>query len=240
MGPPLTIGSFGSLPQPSVPRFDLMPSLFVDSLILSIVCFAVSLSLAKIFAKKYAYTVRPNQELLALGTANVFSSFFLCYPSSAALSRSTLQARVGGKTQLAGLVSCVLVLTVLLFLAPFLYHLPKVKRLCFLLSNIWLTLSICIIETTQCTLSCIILVALKGMFMQIGEFSTFWRISKLDGVSWLSVCKLPRKRQKMCAYFINFLDVFSFSLLGWSHSPRCYCWTSILVLLSACRCLSSL
>ncbi|KAH9403861.1 hypothetical protein TYRP_014372 [Tyrophagus putrescentiae] len=113
------------LPKPSVPRFDLMPSVFVDSVVLSIVCFAVSLSLAKIFAKKHGYRVQANQELIALGSANVFASFFLAYPCSAALSRSTLQEKVGGKTQIAGLVSCAIILTVLLLLAPFLYHLPK-------------------------------------------------------------------------------------------------------------------
>ncbi|XP_017491295.1 PREDICTED: sulfate transporter-like, partial [Rhagoletis zephyria] len=149
------------LPKPSVPRFDLMPSVFVDSVVLSIVCFAVSLSLAKIFAKKHGYRVQANQELIALGSANVFASFFLAYPCSAALSRSTLQEKVGGKTQIAGLVSCAIILTVLLLLAPFLYHLPK------------------------CTLSCIILVALKGMFLQISDFPVFWRISKLDGIAWL-------------------------------------------------------
>lgn len=103
-----------------------MSEVFVDSVILSIVCFAVSLSLAKIFAKKHNYEVRPNQELLALGSANIFSSFFLAYPSSAALSRSTLQEKAGGKTQIAGLVSSAIILTVLLLLAPYLYHLPKV------------------------------------------------------------------------------------------------------------------
>lgn len=123
--PPLQLS--GSLPKPTVPRFDLMPSLFADSVILSIVCFAVSLSLAKIFAKKHNYRVDANQELVALGSANVFSSFFLAYPCSAALSRSTLQEKVGGKTQIAGLVSCAIILTVLLLLAPFLYHLPKVN-----------------------------------------------------------------------------------------------------------------
>jgi solute carrier family 26 protein len=105
---------------------DFIPDIFIDCLIIGIVCFAVSLSLAKIFAKKHKYEVNANQELIALGTANIFSSFFLAYPASAALSRSTLQERIGGKTQIAGLVSCGVILTVLLLLAPFLYHLPKV------------------------------------------------------------------------------------------------------------------
>lgn len=39
------------------------------------------------------------QELLALGCANVFASFFACYPCSASLSRSLVQEKTGGKTQ---------------------------------------------------------------------------------------------------------------------------------------------
>ncbi|KAH9521111.1 hypothetical protein DERF_004787 [Dermatophagoides farinae] len=149
------------LPKPTVPRFDIMPNIFFDSLVLSIICFAVSLSLAKIFAKKHGHQIRPNQELFALGTANIFSSFFMAYPCSAALSRSTLQEKIGGKTQIAGLVSSAIILTVLLFLAPFLYHLPKF------------------------TLSCIVLVALKSMFLQITDVKIFWLISRLDGAAWM-------------------------------------------------------
>ncbi|OTF81053.1 Sulfate transporter-like protein [Euroglyphus maynei] len=149
------------LPKPTVPRFDLMPSIFFDSLVLSIICFAVSLSLAKIFAKKHGHHIRPNQELFALGTANIFSSFFMAYPCSAALSRSTLQEKIGGKTQVAGIISSIIILTVLLFLAPFLYHLPKF------------------------TLSCIVLVALKSMFLQITDVKIFWLISRLDAAAWI-------------------------------------------------------
>lgn len=115
------------LPVPNIPRLDLFPKIFLDSLILGIVCYAVSLSLAKLFAKKNRYQVDANQELIAFGAANVFASFFQSYPASAALSRSVLQEKVGGKTQVAGFVSCIIILFVLLFLGPSLYYLPKVK-----------------------------------------------------------------------------------------------------------------
>jgi MFS superfamily sulfate permease-like transporter len=104
-----------------------MPSIVIDSLVIAIVAFAVSLSLAKIYAKKHKYKIDANQELIALGTANIFSSLFACYPSSASLSRSSVQERTGGKTQVAGLVSCLFMLIFLLFLGPLLYHLPKVS-----------------------------------------------------------------------------------------------------------------
>ena len=41
----------------------------------------------------------PFQELIATGTANIFGSFFSCYPIAASVSRSSVQDSAGGKTQ---------------------------------------------------------------------------------------------------------------------------------------------
>ncbi|CAG2163251.1 unnamed protein product [Oppiella nova] len=56
------------LPAPKLPRLDLLSSIIMDSLVIAIVAFAVSLSLAKIFAKKHKYKIDANQELIALGS----------------------------------------------------------------------------------------------------------------------------------------------------------------------------
>ncbi|GBM31172.1 Sulfate transporter [Araneus ventricosus] len=149
------------LPSPTPPRLDILPHLIGDSFAIAIVAYAISLSMAKLLSKKHKYAIRPNQELLALGCANVFASFFSCYPCSASLSRSLVQERSGGRTQVAGLVSCSILLVILLALAPMFYSLPK------------------------CILSCIILVALKPMFLQMKDFYKAWRISKLDACIWL-------------------------------------------------------
>jgi solute carrier family 26 protein len=114
-----------------VPPLSLFSSLIMDALVMAIVTFAVSLSLAKIFAKKHKYKIDANQELIALGSANVFSSLFACYPSSASLSRSSVQERTGGRTQVVGLVSSLAMLVFLLYLGPLLYHLPKVRTFTF-------------------------------------------------------------------------------------------------------------
>ncbi|XP_015927773.2 prestin isoform X1 [Parasteatoda tepidariorum] len=152
------------LPAPNPPRMDLFFPLLVHSISVAIVIFAISLSMAKLLSKKHKYTIRPNQELIALGSANVFASFFSCYPCSASLSRSLVQERAGGKTQVAGIVSCCILLIVLLALAPMFYSLPK------------------------SILSCIILVALKPMFLQVKDFWSAWKISKLDALIWLVTC----------------------------------------------------
>lgn len=149
------------LPEPIPPRFDIITMFIGDSFAIAMVAFAVSLSMAKLLSKKHKYVIRPNQELLALGCANVFASFFACYPCSASLSRSLVQERAGGKTQVAGLVSCCILLIVLLALAPMFYDLPK------------------------CILSSIILVALKGMFLQVTDVIKAWGISKVDAMIWI-------------------------------------------------------
>jgi sulfate/bicarbonate/oxalate exchanger SAT-1, putative (fragment) len=149
------------LPSVEVPRLDLLPSLIPDAFVISIVTFTISLSLGKLYAKKYKYQVRPNQELIAMGTANLVSSFFSCFPCSASLSRSSVLEKAGAKTQLAGVVTSIVILIVLLFLGPFLYHLPK------------------------CVLASIILVALKGMFVQMSDLKKYWKISRFEGISWV-------------------------------------------------------
>lgn len=77
------------LPLPKLPRFDYFGAILSDSLIIAVVSFAVALSLGKTFAKKHGYSVRANQEFAALGTANIVSSFFLCFPATASLSRTS-------------------------------------------------------------------------------------------------------------------------------------------------------
>lgn len=61
------------------------------------------------------------------GASNILGSFFSCLPFSASLSRSLIQQAVGGKTQLASLVSCILLLFVLLVIGPFFEPLPNVS-----------------------------------------------------------------------------------------------------------------
>lgn len=148
------------LPSPQVPRIDLFPTIIVDALVLAIMCFSISLSLGRIYGKRHKYHVRPNQELFAQGAANTFASFFLCFPAAASLSRSSIMGQ-HAKSQLASLVSCVILLLILLFLAPLLTHTPKAA------------------------IGVIIIVAQKSMVMQFGDFVKYWKVSKWEGLIWL-------------------------------------------------------
>ncbi|XP_072025146.1 sulfate transporter-like [Amphiura filiformis] len=148
-------------PRPEVPAMKYFGSLIGDAFAISIVGFAVSVSLAKIFASKNNYEIHSNQELLAYGAANIFSSFFSCFVSAASLARSVLQDGVGGRTQMASVVSCTMVLIVVLWLGMLLEPLPKV------------------------ILAVIIVFALMDMIMQIRELKTLWGQSKYDWMIWL-------------------------------------------------------
>lgn len=109
-----------------VPDLGLAKQLVMDGFIISMVSYTVSVSMALIFAQKLAYEIDFNQELLAMGTSNVFGSFFSCLPISASLSRSIIQQSTGGRTQIASIISCGILTFVLLWIGPFFELLPRV------------------------------------------------------------------------------------------------------------------
>jgi solute carrier family 26, other len=109
----------------------------------------------------------------------MFSSFFSCAPISASLSRSLVQQGVGGKTQVASLVACGLLLMVMLFIGPFFEPLPQVK---FVLSTYH---RILMRHFFQCVLAAIMVVTLKGMFLQVKDFPEILRKSKIEAVVWM-------------------------------------------------------
>lgn len=74
--------------------------------------------------KEEQFNIKPNQELLALGTTNFFGAFFQSYPVSASFSRSAVNYQSGVKTNLAGLISAIWVGLFLLFFTQTFYFLP--------------------------------------------------------------------------------------------------------------------
>uniref|UniRef100_A0A8I6GJX7 Solute carrier family 26, member 10 n=1 Tax=Rattus norvegicus TaxID=10116 RepID=A0A8I6GJX7_RAT len=151
----------GGFPQPLLPTLDDLPRILADSLPISLVTFAVSTSLASIYADKYSYTIDPNQELLAHGVSNLISSLFSCFPNSATLATTSLLVDAGGNTQLSGLFSCTVVLSVLLWLGPFFYYLPKA------------------------VLACINISSMRQMFFQMQELPQLWHVSRVDFAVWM-------------------------------------------------------
>ncbi|XP_018576246.1 solute carrier family 26 member 10 isoform X4 [Anoplophora glabripennis] len=117
------------LPSPTIPPISLIPTVLLDGFTIAIVTFTITLSMAFIFAQKLNYEVDANQELFAMGTGNIVGSFFSCMPVCASLSRSLIQQVVGGKTQIASLISCGILVIILLWIGPFFEPLPKTKQI---------------------------------------------------------------------------------------------------------------
>ncbi|XP_067040466.1 prestin-like isoform X3 [Acropora muricata] len=146
---------------PSAPSFMLMRKMVPDAIVIAIVIFATNVSLAKTFARRNNYVIDSNQELLACGSANIMGSFFSCFPVSASLSRSAIQESIA-RTQLCTIPVVAVVILVLLFIARLFYHLPKA------------------------ILAAVIIVALKGLFLQFSRLKQLWKICKPDAVVWFS------------------------------------------------------
>lgn len=151
-------------PSPSIPSLHFLPALLSDAIPIAVVCYMFVMSMGKLFAKKHKYKTDATQELYAIGVASAISSFFPVYPVGASLSRSSVCEMSGANTQLYTVFSSLLLLTVILFLGPFLEPLP------------------------MCILACIVIVSLKSLFMQVKELPRLYKISKYDFAIWLVSC----------------------------------------------------
>ena len=117
----------GGLPSPQVPTLGLsqITDLLPIAITIALVSFMESISVAKSFARTHRYDVDADQELKALGLANVFGSFFQAYPVTGGFSRTAVNAQAGARTGVAGLVTAAVVVITLLFLTPLFHYLPK-------------------------------------------------------------------------------------------------------------------
>ncbi|MEQ2204531.1 hypothetical protein XENOCAPTIV_014661 [Xenoophorus captivus] len=89
----------GFLP-PQLPAWKLIPNVAVDAFSIAIVGFAITVSLSEMFAKKHGYTVDANQEMYAIGFCNILPSFFRCFTTSAALTKTLVKESTGCQTQM--------------------------------------------------------------------------------------------------------------------------------------------
>jgi SulP family sulfate permease len=100
--------------------------LFPMAITLALIAFLEAISVAKgIEQKENKDRVMPNQELIALGTANLIGSFFQSYPTTGGFSRTAVNHQTGAKTGIASLISALLVGLTLIFFTELFYHLPK-------------------------------------------------------------------------------------------------------------------
>ena len=118
---PAGLPSFGL----TVPRAETMVSLFPAAVLIALVAYVESVSIAKTLAHRRRQTIDPNQELLALGGANLAAALSGGMPVAGGFSRTMVNYNAGARTQGAAIVTALLVGLVALLFTPALRHVPK-------------------------------------------------------------------------------------------------------------------
>ena len=108
---------------PSV-TFEAIKALFLPALFIAIIGYVESISVGKTLGAKRNEKVDPNQELLALGGANLASSAADAFPVTGGFSRSVVNYDAGAQTQFAGIYTALGIALASLILTPYLYYLP--------------------------------------------------------------------------------------------------------------------
>ncbi len=115
------------LPTLVMPPLDpgLWSQLALSALLISIIGFVESVSVGKTLAAKRRQRINPNQELVALGGANVASAFSGGFPVTGGFSRSVVNFDAGAQTPAASILAALGIGLAALFLTPLLFYLPK-------------------------------------------------------------------------------------------------------------------
>ena len=114
------------LPPFAVPSFDLglWGQLWVPALLISIIGFVESVSVAQTLAAKRRQRIAPDQELVGLGASNIAAAFSGGYPVTGGFARSVVNFDAGAQTPAAGAYTAVGIALASLFLTPLLFNLP--------------------------------------------------------------------------------------------------------------------
>ncbi|XP_066469072.1 solute carrier family 26 member 6 [Tiliqua scincoides] len=159
------ISNVGDIPSgmrpPEAPNVNYFERIVGNAFAIAMVGYVICISLGKTFGLKHGYSVDSNQELIALGLSNFVGSFFRCYSISCSMSRTLVQESTGGNSQVAGVISCIVILVTILKIGELFRELP------------------------EAILASIIIVNLKGMFKQFNDICSLWKTNFIDLLIWL-------------------------------------------------------
>lgn len=99
--------------------------LLLSAVFISIIGFVESVSVGHTLAAKRGQRIRPNQELIGLGAANLASSVSGGYPVTGGFARSVVSFDAGAKTPASGIFTALGIALVAMFFTPYLAYLPK-------------------------------------------------------------------------------------------------------------------
>ena len=148
------------LPRPALPPLDpaLWAKILVPALLISIVGYVESISVALTLAAKRRQRIDPDQELIALGMSNVGAAISGGFPVTGGFARSVVNFEAGAETPAAGAFTALGIALATLFLTPLLYFLPNA------------------------TLAATIIVAVLSL-VDLGALKHTWHYSKADGAA---------------------------------------------------------
>ncbi|KAF0807436.1 sulfate transporter [Alcanivorax xiamenensis] len=156
-----TVGAIpGGLPDLSLPAFDaeLWRALLLPALLISLIGFVESVSVAQTLAAKRRQRIDSNAELTGLGMANLASAVSGGFPVTGGFSRSVVNFDAGARSPLAGILTAVGIALTALFFTPWFQALPKA------------------------TLAATIIVAVLSL-VDLGALARTWRYSRADGLA---------------------------------------------------------
>lgn len=115
------------LPLPKLPvlNFGLIEALWMPALLISVVGFVESVSVAQSLAAKRRERIEPDQELIGLGAANLASGLASGFPVTGGLARSVVNFEAGARTPAAGVFTAIGIALAAMFVTPALYYLPQ-------------------------------------------------------------------------------------------------------------------
>ncbi len=113
-----------SLYLPGLIDLQTLGVLIVPAMVIALVSFLETASSAKVENQQTHQGWNENQDLIAQGLAKISSGLIGSFPTSSSFSRSAINLYAGAKTGWATLVTVVVVLLVLLWFTPLLFHVP--------------------------------------------------------------------------------------------------------------------
>lgn len=138
-----TVGELPSgLPSFGLPNlaFSQWQQLINSAAIIALICYITSLSASEaltMISKEENSTNNNTQELLALGAANVAAAFTQAFPIAGSFSRSVVNQAAGAKSQLAGLITVLLVLLICVFATGLFSQLPQAILAIIIIASAW-------------------------------------------------------------------------------------------------------
>ncbi len=160
-----TVGAIPSgFPPLSFPHWnwELVMTLLPGASMIAMISFVESLSIAQATALQQRSHLNSNQELIALGLANISAGVSSAFPVTGSLSRTVVNADAGAKSPMAGVLSSILIIFVSLFFTGFFEDLPLTILAATIIVSIW-------------------------KLVDFQPFVDAWRYSKADGLAmWIT------------------------------------------------------